>query len=77
MASSKKSSTKKVHLTRPTNERRAMCGKSSNIEETDKPKLVTCVTCTAMYEKNKNWFSQQKRKQTIAAKQAASAISPA
>lgn len=59
---------KKVHLSRPTNERRAMCGRTSGIEETDQPKRVTCVSCKGMYQKNKNWYSSTKRKATVAAK---------
>lgn len=63
--------TKKVHLTRPSNERRAMCGKTTNIEETDKPKKVTCLTCKGMYDVNKQWYASAKRRQTIAKKKAA------
>lgn len=70
---SKNVSTKKVHLTRPSNERRAMCGKTTNIEETDKPAKVTCAACIKLYEANKSWYSSTKRKLTIAAKKAASA----
>lgn len=64
-------STKKVHLSRPTNERRTMCGKTSGVEETDQPKKVTCKSCKTLYAGNKKWFASNKRKQTIAAKKAA------
>lgn len=60
--------TKKVHLTRPSNERRAMCGKTTNIEETSEPRKVTCLACRKLYDANKKWYSAAKRKQTLAAK---------
>lgn len=61
---------KKMHLTRPSNERRAMCGRTTNIDETTEPKKVTCLTCKNMYEVNKKWYSAAKRRQTLAAKTA-------
>jgi len=67
MATSKKSK-KKVHLSRPTNERRTMCGRTANVEETDKPAKVTCKTCRSQYETNRGWYSSTKRKQTLAKK---------
>ncbi len=59
---------KRVHLSRPTNERRTMCGRTSGVEETDVPAKVTCGTCGPMYRKNKKWYSAAKRKQTAAKK---------
>lgn len=56
------SRTKKVHLTRPTNERRTMCGKTTHVEETDQPRRVTCLTCRGMWAKNKAWYASQRRK---------------
>ena len=47
-----------------------MCGRSVNVEETDKPRKVTCKSCRDMYETNKQWFSSAKRKLTIATKNA-------
>lgn len=64
---------KKVHLSRPTNERRAMCGKHSRIEETDKPAKVTCLSCKKLYDENRDWYSSTKRKTNAAAKKLASA----
>lgn len=62
------STKRKMHLSRPTNERKTMCGRGRNVEETDKPGKVNCKTCLAMYEHNKKWYSAQKRKQTLANK---------
>jgi hypothetical protein len=59
---------KKVHLSRPTNERRTMCGRSSGVEETDQPAKVTCGTCRPMYQKNKKWYAAAKRKMTAGKK---------
>jgi hypothetical protein len=73
MASKSSTSSKKVHLQRPTNERRTMCGRTSGVEETDQPKKVTCIACKKMYDTNKSWYSTAKRKLTVAAKKAASA----
>lgn len=64
---------KKVHLTRPSNERRAMCGRTTGIEETDKPAKVTCGSCKKLYNVNKKWYSAAKRKQTLDAKKAGKA----
>lgn len=63
-----KISTKKVHLTRPTNERKVMCGRSARIEETDQPRKVTCLTCKKLYVGNKQWYANMKRKLTRAKK---------
>lgn len=60
--------TKKIHLSRPTNDRRTMCGRTVNVEETDKPAKVTCVTCRGQYNTNKSWYSSQKRKLTASRK---------
>ena len=63
---SKSSKTRKIHLSRPTNERRTMCGRTSGVEETNQPRKVTCKTCCNMYEINKQWYAAAKRRQTIA-----------
>ena len=58
----------KMHLSRPTNERKTMCGRGRNVQETDKPAKVTCKTCRALYVTNKKWYSSAKRKLTLAGK---------
>lgn len=65
-----KSTTKKVHLSRPTNERKALCGKSTGIDETTEPRKTTCLSCSKLYQVNKKWYSAAKRKLTLAAKKA-------
>lgn len=68
MASKARTRVKKIHLSRPTNERRAMCGRDTNIEETDKPAKVTCIPCKTYYDVNKKWYSAAKRKLTLSKK---------
>lgn len=68
MATKATQKSRKIHLERPTNERRQMCGQSSGVESTDEPRKATCLACKKLYTKNKKWFSSEKRKRTLAAK---------
>lgn len=58
----------KRHLELPSNEDKVLCGTKGGVDTTVEPKKVTCLTCKKMYKKNQKWYSNEKRKATIARK---------